>query len=193
MINKGNVLYKQIATESRHERHYQRSSPIAGIQSSHEVKQERFGSPVLTNRIDDYFQSNVNSSRRVKMLSSTSSSSSSSSSPSSYNDSDSSILPRDFNSHVFYRNIFQPEILTDNHHQRYIEMKLGMHVYNPDKIKVSINNNDLVVQVEETNFSERIALPTNIDASSLSFHHDDDGKLYITIKLLNENSSIIYV
>jgi HSP20 family molecular chaperone IbpA len=106
---------------------------------------------------------------------------------------ESSIFPPDFNSEIFYESIFQPEIFTDDRHQRYIELKLDVHDYNPDDIKVSINDNDLIVQVEKTNFYKQITLPSNIDSASLAVHHHHDKKLYITIKLLDEYSSFKYI
>ena len=42
----------------------------------------------------------------------------------------------------------------------------------------------------KANFYRQITLPSNIDAASLSIHHHHDKKLYITIKLLDEYSSI---
>jgi len=106
---------------------------------------------------------------------------------------ESSIFPQDFNSDNFYRSIFQPEIFTDDRNQRYIEMKLDVHDYNPDDIKVSINDNDLIVQIKNSNFYKQITLPSNIDLTSLSVHHHYDKKLYITIKLLDEYSSFKYI
>lgn len=106
---------------------------------------------------------------------------------------ESTIFPPDFNSEAFYRSIFQPEIFTDDRHQRYIELKLDVHDYNLNDIQVAINDNDLIVQVDKTNFSKQITLPSNIDAASLSVHHHHDKKLYITIKLLDEYSSIKYI
>ncbi|CAF4611976.1 unnamed protein product, partial [Rotaria sp. Silwood2] len=70
---------------------------------------------------------------------------------------------------------------------------LDMYDYHPDKIRVSINDNDLTVQVEQTNFYRQITLPSNIDLSSLSVHYHYDRKLYITIKLLDEYSSFKYI
>ena len=107
--------------------------------------------------------------------------------------SESSIFPADFNAEVFYRSIFQPQIFTDDRHQRYIELKLDVQDHNPEDIKVSLNANDLIVQVEKSNFYRQITLPENIDAASLSVHHHHDRKLYITIKLLDEYSSVKYI
>jgi HSP20 family molecular chaperone IbpA len=116
-----------------------------------------------------------------------------SSTPQSDTSNESSIFPSDFNSKAFYQSIFEPEIFTDGRHQRYIQLKLDVHEYNPDDIQVSINDNDLVVHVDKTNFYRQITLPSNIDAASLSIHHHHDKKLYITIKLLDEYSSIKYI
>ena len=116
-----------------------------------------------------------------------------SSTPQSDASDESSIFPSDFNTKAFYESIFEPEIFTDGRHQRYIELKLDVHEYNPDDIQVSINGNDLVVHVDKTNFYKQITLPSNIDAASLSIHHHHNKKLYITIKLLDEYSSIKYI
>ncbi|CAF3207947.1 unnamed protein product [Rotaria socialis] len=106
---------------------------------------------------------------------------------------ESSLFPREFDADAFYRSVFQPKVLTDDRDQRYIEMKLDMKDYNPDKIQVSINNNDLVVHVDETNFYKQITLPSNIDLLSLSIYYYDDRKVNIRIKLLDEYSSFKYI
>jgi len=114
-----------------------------------------------------------------------------SSSSSSSISSSTSIFPSNFNSKQFYESIFQPEILIDDQNQRYIELKLDVDNYNPDDIRISINDNDLIVQIHKTNFYKQITLPSNIDLSSLTVHHD--RKLYIKIKLLDEHSSFKYM
>ncbi|CAF1293236.1 unnamed protein product [Rotaria sordida] len=183
LINKNNTLYKQTSTET----HRQRSSPTTGIQSSYETKHQHSGSPTLFNINQDRFQSNMNSNRQsmTPPLSLDTNSSD--------NNNESSLFPRDFNSNVFYRSTFQPQIFTDYRNQRYIEMKLDMYDYNPDKIRVSMNDNDLMVQVKQTDFYRQITLPSNIDLSSLSLHYHYDRKLYITIKLLDQYSSFKYI
>ncbi|CAF2074851.1 unnamed protein product [Rotaria magnacalcarata] len=106
---------------------------------------------------------------------------------------ESSFFSREFNADAFYRSVFQPKVFTDDRDQRYIEMKLDMKHYNPDKIQVSINDNDLAVHADETNFYKQITLPVNIDLSSLSLHYHDDRQLNIRIKLLDEYSSFKYI
>ncbi|CAF2749308.1 unnamed protein product [Rotaria sp. Silwood2] len=186
-INKNNATYQQTVTETHRETHRQRSSPTTGIQSSYESEHQRSGSPLLYNTNEDHFQSNINSNRQSMTPSL------SLDTNSSNNNNESSVFPRDFNSDVFYQSVFQPQIFTDDRNRRYIEMKLDMYDYNPDKIRVSINDNDLTVQVEQTNFYRQITLPSNIDLSSLSVHYHYDRKLYITIKLLDEYSSFKYI
>lgn len=151
----------------------QRSNPITGLQSSYELEQRRSNSPALSNIIEEDIERSLT--------------------PSTDHSDESSIFPRDFNSNSFYQSIFQPEIFTDDSHQRYIEMKLDVKDYNPNDIKVSINDNDLIVQVKNSNFYRLITLPSNIDLTSLSVHHHYDKKLYITIKLLDEHSSFKYI
>ena len=116
-----------------------------------------------------------------------------SSTPQSDDSQESVIFPSDFNSKVFYRSEFQPQIFTDDQHQRYIELKLDVHDSHSDDLKVSINGNDLIVQNENTNFYKQLTLPSNIDASSLVIHHHPDKKLYVTIKLLDAHSSFKYI
>lgn len=106
---------------------------------------------------------------------------------------ESTIFPADFNSNVFYRSEFRPEIFTDDQHQRYIELKLDVQDSHSDDLKVAINGNDLIVQNEKMNFYKQITLPSNIDSSSLAIHHHHDKKLYITIKLLDKHSSFKYI
>ena len=165
---------KQTFTETRR----QLSSPITGIQSSYEFEHKRSNSPALSDIIEE-----DNFLRSMTPTLSTDSDTS----------SESSIFPRDFNSDVFYESIFRPEIFTDDRNKKYIEMKLDIHDYNPDKIKVSINDNDLIVHVEYTNFYKQITLPSNVDFTSLALHYHHDKKLYITVKLLDEHSSLKYI
>lgn len=103
------------------------------------------------------------------------------------------MFPRDFDIDLFYQSVFQPKIFIDDHNQRYIGMSLDMRGCDPDKIQVSINDNDLVVHVVNTNFYRRITLPSNIDGSSLCFDYDDEKTLYIKIKLLDKHSSFKYM
>jgi HSP20 family molecular chaperone IbpA len=177
-ITSRNAPTKQTFTETRRETHRKVSSPITGIQSSYEFEHKRSNSPALSDIIEeDSFR------RSITPTSSTDSDTSSST----------SVFPRDFNSDVFYQSIFQPEIFTDDRNKKYIEMKLDIHDYNPDKIKVSINDNDLIVHVEHTNFYKQITLPSNVDFTSLALHYHHDKKLYITVKLLDEHSSLKYI
>ncbi|CAF3603400.1 unnamed protein product [Rotaria sp. Silwood1] len=188
-INKNNIIHQQTFTETHHETHHQRSSPTTGIQSSYEAEHQRLASPILFNTAENRSQSNINSDRQ----SMTSTLSSDTNNSDNNNNNELSVFPRDFNSDVFYKSVFQPQIFTDDRNQRYIEMKLHMYNYNPDKIRVSINDNDLIVQVEQTDFYRQITLPSNIDLSSLSLHYHYDKKLYITIKLLDKYSSFKYI
>jgi HSP20 family molecular chaperone IbpA len=173
IIDKNGTIYQQIATKL----HRQRSNPTVGsIQSSYNIDHQRSASPALSKIIEE---------DRI-------SSSSSSTTDSAVSNNESSFLPRDFNSDIFYQSVFKPELFTDDRNQRYIEMKLDVHDYTPDEIQVSMNDNDLIVQVERTNFYKQITLPSNTDATSLSLHHHDK-KLHIKVKLLDEYSSFKYI
>jgi HSP20 family molecular chaperone IbpA len=154
-------------------KHHQRSSPTTGLQSSYDFEHHRSNSPALSNITEE------DSHRSIT--------------PHTDSSNESPIFPQNFNSDIFYKSIFQPEIFTDDRNQRYIEMKLDVYDYNPDDIKVSINDNDLIVQIKNSNFYKQITLPSNIDLTSLSVHHHYDKKLYITIKLLDEHSSFKYI
>ncbi len=147
----------------------QRSS----LQSYNELEHHRSSSPALSDIIEEDIDRSITSNTDSS--------------------NESSIFPQEFNSNIFYRSIFQPKIFTDDRNQRYIEMKLDVHDYNPDDIKVSINDNDLIVQIKNSNFYKQITLPSNIDLTSLSLHHHYDKKLYIKIKLLDEYSSFKYI
>jgi HSP20 family molecular chaperone IbpA len=166
MNNKSSTYDEQTTVET----HRRRSSPTTGLQSSYNIEHHRSTSPALSHIAEE------ESDRSLT--------------PSSH---DSSIFPQDFNSEIFYQSVFQPEIFTDDRHQRYIELKLDVHDYNPDDMKISINDNDLIVQVEKSNFYKKITVPSNIESTSLTVHHHHDKKLYITIKLLDEHSSFKYI
>ncbi len=171
IIDKNGTIYQQTVTKL----HRQGSNPTVGsIQSSYNIDHQRSASPALSKIIEE---------DRI---------SSSSTTDSTVSNNNSSFLPRDFNSDIFYQSVFKPELFTDDRNQRYIEMKLDVHDYNPDEIQVSMNDNDLIVQVERTNFYKQITLPSNIDPTSLSLHHQDK-KLIIKIKLLDEYSSFKYI
>ncbi|CAF0996545.1 unnamed protein product [Adineta ricciae] len=172
-MNKAISIYKQTANKIQR----RRATPIVGFQPSSHGEQQRSMTPALSSIIEE---------DPMK-------SSSSSDTESSISNPSVSYFPSDFNSEAFYKSIFQPEIFTDDRHQRYIEMRLDVQNHKQDDIKVSINGNDLVVHAENTDFYRQITLPSNTDLSSLSIHHHHDKKLYITVKLLDAHSSFRYI
>ncbi|UJR15385.1 hypothetical protein I4U23_002333 [Adineta vaga] len=173
--NKTLPAYKQVI----HNIHRRRPTPTVGLQPTYNGDVQRSMRPTLSNIIEEE--------------STKSSSSSSSDTDSTLSNRSTSYFPRDFNSEIFYESVFQPEIFTDDRRQRYIEMRLDVQDYKQDDLKVSINDNDLIVQSKNTNFYKQITLPSNADLSSLSTHYHHDKKLYITVKLLNADSSFRYI
>jgi hypothetical protein len=172
------------SNSSSYKFHQSIDDPIIPLrrQRLHEAEYKRSNSPALSDIMEeDHLGSSVRRSATPTLSFHTDSS------------TESSIFPRDFNSEVFYQSVFQPEIFTDDRHQPYIEMKLDIHDYNPDKIKISINNDDLIVHIEDTKFYKQITLPSNTDFTSLSIHYHHDKKLYITVKLFDEYSSFKYI
>lgn len=110
---------------------------------------------------------------------------------------------RDFNTDAFYRSAFQPQLLTDDHGQKRIEMKLDVNNYQPNEIKVSVEGHDLIVQAEHNDerppasssrayFYKQITLPPNTDFNSLASQYHPDGRLHITAKVNPEQSSLRY-
>ncbi|UJR31274.1 hypothetical protein I4U23_018774 [Adineta vaga] len=211
--NIGNVK-EETFTESHRETRHQRSSPTSGVQSSHEVEHHRSGSPSIARGLDeDRFHSSLSLGGRtlspasrnleVREFSRRVGSGSNNQNNDKFLNNDSSLFSRDFNSDAFYRSAFQPQVFTDDHGQKRIEMKLEVNNYQPNEIKVSVNGNDLIVQAEHSSdrpptsstrqyFYKQITLPSNTDLSSLSSQYHPDGKLHITAKLSQEQSSIRY-
>ena len=194
-------------TETRRETHHRRSSPTSGVQSSHGFEHHRSGSPSLATHLDqDRFRSNISQSNHGGI------------SPSRNvevreftrrvgNNGDAhnepALFAQGFNADAFYRSAFQPEILTDGHGQKRVEMKLDVDNYKPEEIKVSVNGKDLVVQAEHKDerpptsssrayFFKQVTLPPNADLGTLSSQYHPDGKLHITAKLTNDQASIHY-
>ena len=110
---------------------------------------------------------------------------------------------RDFNSDAFYRSAFQPQVLTDDHGQKRLEMKLDVSNYQPNEIKVSVEGHDLIVQAEHNDerppssssrayFYKQITLPPNTDFNSLASQYNPNGRLHITAKVNPEQTSLRY-
>ena len=197
-------------TETRRETEHRRSSPTSGVQSSREFEHHRSGSPSIARTLDeDRFRTNLN----LGQPSLTTPLSSRNTEVREYSRriggnngngySEPSLFASGFNSDAFYRSAFQPNVVTDDRGEKYVEMKLEVNNYQPSEIKVSVNGNDLVVQAEHKDerpptsssrayFYKQVTLPPNTDLNSLSSQYHPDGKLHITAKLAPEQGSIKY-
>ncbi|CAF2396438.1 unnamed protein product [Rotaria sp. Silwood2] len=94
---------------------------------------------------------------------------------------------------------FQPRIVDKGNNQKQLEMIVEMKNYQPEEIKVSVKNNELIIrgehQYEDQNRSERsylfktTTLPPGTQIDQVQSHFTDDGQLKIdapfidTIKL----------
>ena len=84
---------------------------------------------------------------------------------------------------------FQPRIVDKGNNEKQLEMSVGMKNYRPQEIKVSVKNNELIVQGEhqhkDANRSERsfffksVVLPPGTQVDQLQSHLDHDGQLKI--------------
>jgi HSP20 family molecular chaperone IbpA len=84
---------------------------------------------------------------------------------------------------------FQPRIVDKGNNQKHLEMNVGMKNYRPEEIKVSVKNNELIVQGEhqhkDNNRSERsfffksTTLPPGTQVDQLESHLTDVGHLKI--------------
>ncbi|CAF2720183.1 unnamed protein product [Rotaria sp. Silwood2] len=84
---------------------------------------------------------------------------------------------------------FQPRIIDKGNNQKQLEMSIGMKNYRPDEIKISVKNNELIVQGEhqqkDKNRSERsfffksTTLPPGTQIDQLQSHLTDDRQLKI--------------
>lgn len=84
---------------------------------------------------------------------------------------------------------FQPKIVDKGNNEKKLEMTVGMKNYRPQEIKVSVKNNELIVQGEhrhkDANRSERTyffkstTLPPGTQVDHLQSHLTDDGQLKI--------------
>jgi HSP20 family molecular chaperone IbpA len=198
-------------SETHHETAHRRSSPTSGVTSSREVEHHSSGDPSIGTRLDENrFRSNISlghrsvtppsSSRNVEVRE-FSRRIGTDANNSSFVNTEPSLFTQGFNSDAFYRSAFQPQISTDAHGQKCVEMKLAVSDYEPNEIKVSVNGNDLIVQAEHNverpptlatraYFYKQITLPPNTDLGTLQSQYHPDGKLHITAKLANEHASI---
>jgi len=92
---------------------------------------------------------------------------------------------------------FQPRIVDQGNNQKQLEMTVGMKNYRPQEIKVSVKNNELIVQGEhqhkDANRSERsfffksTTLPPGTQVEQLQSFLDDDGQLKIEAPFVEPN------
>jgi len=91
---------------------------------------------------------------------------------------------------------FQPRIVDQGNNQKQLEMTLGMKNFRPQEIKVSVKNNELIVQGEhrqkDSNHSERsfffksATLPPGTQVDHLQSHLTDDGQLKIEAPFIEQ-------
>jgi HSP20 family molecular chaperone IbpA len=91
---------------------------------------------------------------------------------------------------------FQSRIVDQGNNQKQLEMTLGMKNYKPEEIKVSVKNNELIVQGEhrhkDENRSERAyffkstMLPPGTQVDQLQSHLNDDGQLKIEVPFIEQ-------
>jgi HSP20 family molecular chaperone IbpA len=84
---------------------------------------------------------------------------------------------------------FQPRIVDKGNNQKQLQMTVGMKNYRPEEMKVTVKNNELIVQGEhkhkDPNRSERsffyksTLLPPGTQVDQLQTHMNDDGQLTI--------------
>ncbi len=94
---------------------------------------------------------------------------------------------------------FRPRIIDTNNGQRHIKMALAVKNYRPDQIKVSVKNNQLLVQAEniynDNNRSERsfltksISLPPGTQIDQLKSFLNADGQLEIEAPFIEPTHS----
>jgi HSP20 family molecular chaperone IbpA len=91
---------------------------------------------------------------------------------------------------------FQPRIVDKGNNQKQLEMNVGMKNFRPQEIKVSVKNNELIVQGEhkhkDDNRSERsfffksTTLPPGTQVDQLQSHLGDDGQLKIEAPFIEQ-------
>ena len=84
---------------------------------------------------------------------------------------------------------FQPRIVDKENNEKHLEITVPMKTYKPEEIKVSVKNNELIVQgehrrqdenrSERTYFFKSTTLPPGTQLDKLESHLTDDGQLKI--------------
>ncbi len=93
----------------------------------------------------------------------------------------------------------QPRIVDKGNNQKQLEMTVGMKNYRPEEIKVSVKNNELIIQGEhqhkDANRSERLfffksaMLPPGTQVDQLQSHVTDDGQLKIEAPFIEQKEN----
>jgi len=94
---------------------------------------------------------------------------------------------------------FQPRVVDKGNNQKQLEMTVGMKSYKPQEIKVSVKNNELIVQGEhrhkDANRSERsffyrsTTLPPGTQVDQLESRLTDDGQLKIEAPFVEQKEA----
>ncbi len=93
---------------------------------------------------------------------------------------------------------FQSRIVDQGNNQKQLEMTVGMKNYKPEEIKVSVKNNELIVQgehrhkdenrTERSYFFKSTMLPPGTQVDQLQSHLTDDGQLKIEAPFIEQKS-----
>ncbi|CAF3859103.1 unnamed protein product [Rotaria sp. Silwood2] len=96
-----------------------------------------------------------------------------------------------FNYHHFHTSAFAPKVVDAEENKKKIQMSIPMKNYRPEHIKVSVKNNDLIIQgehiskdnrhLEKTYFYRSITLPPGTQTDHLQTHLTHDGHLQIEV------------
>lgn len=113
------------------------------------------------------------------------------------NDNSHHLLPygqhrdQSYNYPHFHTSAFTPKVVDSGEQKKILEMSLPMKNYRPEQIKVSVKNNDLIIQgehvsladrnAEKTYFYKSITLPPGAQTDNLQSHLTHDGYLKIEV------------
>ncbi|CAF5105822.1 unnamed protein product, partial [Rotaria sp. Silwood1] len=94
---------------------------------------------------------------------------------------------------------FEPKVVDKGNNEKQLEMTVGMKNYKPQEIKVSVKNNELIVQGEhrhkDANRTERsfffksTTLPPGTQVDQLQSHLTDDGQLKIEAPFVEQKEA----
>lgn len=104
-----------------------------------------------------------------------------------------------FDYHHFHTSSFTPKVVDAGEQQKKLEMSLPMKSHRPEQIRVSVKNNDLIIQgehisladrnVEKTYFYKSITLPPGTQTDHLQSHLTNDGYLKIEAPYMEKTPS----